>query len=85
MPAVYRVNVHSLKILRHAVGRNFRNKQKEYLKAKIDERETRCKTKNIRDLCRSISDFQNGSQPRTNTVKDEKGELVTDYVEETFL
>ena len=34
--------------------------------------------KNIRDLYRGISDFKNGYQPRTNIVKDEKGDLVTD-------
>jgi len=33
---------------------------------------------NIRDLYRGISDFKKGYQPRTNTVKDEKGDLVTD-------
>jgi hypothetical protein len=29
-------------------------------------------------LYRSINDFKKGYQPRTNTVKDEKGDLVTD-------
>jgi hypothetical protein len=29
-------------------------------------------------LCRGISDFKKGYQPRTNTVKDEEGDLVTD-------
>ena len=36
------------------------------------------KTKNIRDLYRGISDFKKGYQPRTNIVKDEKVDLVTD-------
>ena len=36
------------------------------------------KIKNIRDLYRGISDFKKGYQPRTNAVKDEKGDLVTD-------
>ena len=40
--------------------------------------ETNSKTKNIRDLYRGIYDFKKGYQPRTNTVKDEKGYLVTD-------
>jgi len=34
--------------------------------------------KNIRDLCRGISDFNKGYQPRTNLVKDEKYDLVVD-------
>jgi len=54
------------------------NKNKAYLKAKIDGLETNTKTKNIRDLCRGISVFKKGYQPRTNIVKDEKGDLVTD-------
>jgi hypothetical protein len=29
-------------------------------------------------LYRGINDFKKGSQPRTNIVKDEKGDLVTD-------
>jgi len=35
--------------------------------------------KNIRDLYRGISDFRKGYQPRTNIVKDEKGDFVTDF------
>jgi len=40
--------------------------------------ETDSKIKNIRDLCRGICDFKKGYQPRTNIVKDEKGDLVAD-------
>jgi hypothetical protein len=32
----------------------------------------------IRDLYRGISDFKKGYQPRTNILKDEKGDLGTD-------
>ena len=39
------------------------------LKAEIDELETNSKIKNIMD-------FKKGYQPRTNIVKDEKGDLV---------
>jgi len=53
-------------------------KRKKYLKAKIDELETSSKIKHIRDLYTDISDFKKGYQPRTNTVKVEKGDLVTD-------
>jgi hypothetical protein len=48
------------------------------LKARINELETSSKIKNIIDLYRGISDFKKGYQPRTNIVKDEKGDLVTD-------
>ena len=34
--------------------------------------------KNIRDLYRGINDFKKGYQPRTNTVQDDKGDLVAD-------
>ena len=34
------------------------------------------KNKYIRDLYRGISDVKKGYQPRTNIVKDEKGDLV---------
>jgi hypothetical protein len=51
---------------------------RSYLKAKIEEPETNSKMKNIRDLYRSISDIKKGYLPRTNIVKDEKGDLVAD-------
>jgi len=52
-------------------------KKDEYLKAKINELETNSKI-NIRDLYRGVNDFKKGYQPRTNVVKDEKGDLITD-------
>ena len=70
-------NVNNLNIVRHEASRRFRNKKKENLKAKIDELETYSKIKYIRDLYRGIIDFMKGYQPRTNRVKDEKGDLVT--------
>jgi hypothetical protein len=36
------------------------------------------KNENIRYLYRGVSGFKKGYQPRTNIVKDEKGDLVTD-------
>jgi hypothetical protein len=48
------------------------------MKAKICDLETNRKIKNIRDLYRGINDFRKGYQPRTNIVKDEKGDLITD-------
>jgi hypothetical protein len=32
----------------------------EYLKGKIDDRQTNSKTENIRGVCRAISDFKKG-------------------------
>ena len=37
-------------------GRYFRNKKKEYMKAKIDELETDSETKKVRDLYKDFSD-----------------------------
>ena len=48
------------------------------MKAKIEELENDSKIKNIRDLYRGINDFKKGYQPRTDIVKDEKGDLVAD-------
>jgi len=71
-------NVDNLNNVRCDASRHFRNKKKAYLKAKIEELETNSKIKNIRDLCRGISDFKKRYQPRTNRVKDDKGDLVAD-------
>ena len=60
------------------VSRHFRNKKKEYLRAKIEELEANSKINNIRDLYRGINDFKKGYQPRCNIVEDEKGDLVAD-------
>jgi hypothetical protein len=61
------------------LSRHFRNKKKTCLKAKIEELKTNRKIKkNIRDLYRGISDFNNGYQPIPNTVKDDNGDLVVD-------
>ena len=69
-------NVENLNNVRREASRHFRNKKKKYLKAKSEELETNSKIKNIRDLYRGISGFKNGYQPRTDIVKDEKGDLV---------
>jgi hypothetical protein len=71
-------NVDNLNNVRREASRHFRNKKKEYLKAKMNELETNSKNKNIRDLCRGINDFKKGYQPRANVVKHEKGDLVAD-------
>jgi len=40
------------------VSKHFRNKKKEYLRAKIEELETKSKVQNIRDLYRGITDLK---------------------------
>jgi hypothetical protein len=55
-----------------------RNKEREYLKGKINELETNNKNKNIRDLYRGINKFKKGYQPRINIIKDENGDLLAD-------
>ena len=70
--------VDNLNNVRRDASRHFRNEKKAYLKAKIEELETNSKIKNIRDLYRGISDFQKVYQPRSNIVKDDKGDLFAD-------
>jgi hypothetical protein len=48
------------------------------LKDKTDELATHSMIQNIRHLYRGINDFTKGYRPRTNIVKDEKGDFVTD-------
>jgi len=40
--------------------RIFRNKNRDYLKEKINELEMNSKNKNIRDLCKGINEFKKG-------------------------
>jgi hypothetical protein len=51
--------------------------KREYLK-EINELQSNGKNKNIRQLYRGINEFKKGYQPRTNLVKDEMGDLLTD-------
>ena len=71
-------NGENLNKVRRDASRHFRKKKKGYLKAKIEELENNSKIKNIRDIYRGINDFKKGYQPRTDIVKDEKGDLVAD-------
>ena len=52
-----RRNVDNLNNIRRDASRHFRNKKKAYLKAKIEELETKSKIKNIRDLYRGTNYF----------------------------
>ena len=71
-------HVYNLNNVRREASRHF-VKKKIYLKGKIDEQVTNSKMKIVRDLNRGISDFKKGYQPGTNIVKDEKGDLGTDF------
>jgi hypothetical protein len=57
--------------------RHFR-KLRGIFKGKNNDLETNTKNKNIRDLHRDVNEFKKGYQPRTNLVKDEKCDLLTD-------
>jgi len=59
-------------------SRHFRKKKREYLKDKINEVALNSKNKNIRDLYRGITEFKKGYQPKTNLVKDQRGDLLAD-------
>jgi len=71
-----RRNVGNLNNVRCEASRHFRNRKKEYLKAKAEELETNSKIKNIRDLYMGMNDFKKGYQSRTTIVKDKKGDMV---------
>ena len=65
-------------MLRREAIRHFKNEEKEYLKAKIEEPENTTKIKNIRNLFRGINSFKKVYQPRTNIVKGEMCGFVAD-------
>jgi hypothetical protein len=71
-------NEGNLSDIRREASRHFRNNRREYLKDKINELEPNTKNKNIRDLYRGVNEFKKDYQPRTNLVKDERGDLVAD-------
>jgi DNA anti-recombination protein RmuC len=62
-------NVVNLNKVRRETSRHFRNKKKEYMKAKIKKLITNSKIKNIRDLYRGINYFKKGYQPRTHSTE----------------
>jgi hypothetical protein len=60
------------------VSRHFRNKNREFLKGRINELARNSKNKNIRDLYREINEFKRGLPTRNNLVKDKNGDLLAD-------
>jgi hypothetical protein len=71
-------NEDNLSVVRWEASRHLRNKKREFLKDKIEELESNYENKNIRDLYRGINAFMKGYQPRTNLVKNERGDLLVD-------
>jgi hypothetical protein len=69
------VNEDNLRNLRREVSKRFRNKEREYLKDKINEIELMSKNK-IRDLYRGMTEFKKGYELKTNLVKYERGDLL---------
>jgi hypothetical protein len=69
-------NVDNPTTVRPEASRHFRNKKKEYLKAKINELENNSKIKNISALCRASVTLRRATSLELNVVKDEKGDLI---------
>jgi hypothetical protein len=61
-------NVDNLNNVRRDASRHFRNKNKAYLKSKIEEVETNSKINNIRDLYKGINHVKKGYQPYHHRV-----------------
>jgi hypothetical protein len=72
------INGDNLNNVRHEASRHFRNKEREYLKDKINELAMNSRNKNIRDLYRGINGFKRGYQPTNNLVEDENVDLLAD-------
>jgi hypothetical protein len=71
------VNEDNLSNVRQEASRHSRNRKREYLKDNINELESNSKN-NIRNLYRGTTELKKGYQPRTNLVKDERGDLLAD-------
>jgi hypothetical protein len=72
------VNRNNMSNVSREPSRYFRNKEREYLKDKINEIAMNSKNKNIRDLYKGIKEFKMGYQMRNNLVKDENGDLLAE-------
>jgi hypothetical protein len=71
-------NEDNLSYIRREASRPFRKKKREYLRDKINVLESDSKNKDIKNLYRGINKFKKGNQPRTNLLKDERGDLLAD-------
>jgi hypothetical protein len=57
-------NTDNLNHVRHQTSRHFRNKTREYMKAKIHYLQTNSMNTNIRDMYRGTNNLKKGYQPR---------------------
>jgi hypothetical protein len=72
------INGDDLNNVRCEAIRHFRNKKREYLKYKINKLAMKSNNMNIKDLHSGINEFKEGYQPRSNLLKDENCDLLTD-------
>jgi hypothetical protein len=72
------INGDNLNNVRRETSRYSKNKNRTYLKVKINELAMNSKNKNIRDIYKAINKFKRGYQPRSNFAKDENGDLLAD-------
>jgi hypothetical protein len=73
-----KINGDNLNNVRHEASRHIMNKNKEYLKDKINKLPMNSIKKNIKDMYRGINKFKRGYQPRSNFVKGENGDLLAE-------
>jgi hypothetical protein len=59
-------------------SRHFKNKKRECVKDKINERTMHSKNKNIRDQYRGINEFKRGYQHRNGLVRDVNDNMLAD-------
>jgi hypothetical protein len=71
-------NEDKLSDVRREASRHFWKKEREYLKDKTNEFVSNSKNKDIRDLYRGKNEFKKGYQPRTNLVKDDRGDILAE-------
>ncbi|XP_018357102.1 PREDICTED: uncharacterized protein LOC108757188 [Trachymyrmex septentrionalis] len=64
--------------IRQEAHNMFKIKKRQYLKRKIEEIDENCKSSNVRGTYMGINNFRKGFQARTEMVKDENDNLVTD-------
>jgi hypothetical protein len=69
-------NLDNVNNVRPEASSHLREKKKAYMKAKIEEPETKSKINDVRDLYRGINDFKKRYQPRIHIVGYNKVDLV---------
>jgi hypothetical protein len=64
--------------MRREANRYYRNKKKKYPRDRSNVLATNSKIKDTGDCIRRINEFKRGYHPRSNLVKDEKGDQLAD-------